>query len=152
MIISEEELIAAAKSYWKERGFKKVKKRWTKTVGDFTFSFLIQGSIYDKEFYYVRPGVFFNVLQQKTTLYYGHIWKTIKIEKVEQILRNTEEFFEEWTDKTIIKKRVKDFIEWDKRNPLEKRRAGLVNYDEDPVPADLFLLNSDELTFLLNEW
>ena len=29
-------------------------------------------------------------------------------------------------------------MEWDKRNPLEKRRAGLVDYDADPVPVREF--------------
>ena len=42
---------------------------------------------------------------------------------------------EEWTNKDLIKKRLFAFMEWEKRNPLEKRRAHLVDYDADPVPA-----------------
>ena len=47
-------------------------------------------------------------------------------------------FFKEWTDKALIKDRVIAFMEWDKRNPLDKRRAGEVDYETDPVPAPLF--------------
>jgi hypothetical protein len=29
-------------------------------------------------------------------------------------------------------------MEWEKRNPLEKRRAKLVDHEKDPVPAEEF--------------
>ena len=151
MNISEDELINAAKLFWKERGFKKVRKRWTKVVDDFTLSFLIQGSVYDKDFYYVRPGVFFNFLQQRPGHYYGHVYTGIEVNSIEQILQDTENYFKDWTDKELIKRRIMSFIEWDKRNPTEKRRVGRVNFKKDPAPADLFLLSLDELNFILKE-
>ena len=46
---------------------------------------------------------------------------------------------DEWTNKSLIKERLLAFMEWDKRNPLEKRRAGLVDYQADPIPAREFL-------------
>lgn len=33
-------------------------------------------------------------------------------------------------------------MEWDKRNPLEKRRVGLVDYETYPVPAREFFPNT----------
>ena len=47
--IPETELIEYVKKQLKEKGFKKKNKRWTKVVEDFTISFLIQGSCYDKQ-------------------------------------------------------------------------------------------------------
>ena len=41
-------------------------------------------------------------------------------------------------DKSLIKERYLKFIEWDKRNPLERRRAGVVDYEKDPFPAREF--------------
>ncbi|MBQ8995168.1 MAG: hypothetical protein IJ091_05085 [Oscillospiraceae bacterium] len=38
---------------------------------------------------------------------------------------------------------VLDFIEWEKRNPVEKRRNGLVNYIEDPVPSEYLFAVSE---------
>ena len=43
-----------------------------KQTDDFTISFLIQGSSYDKEDYYIRPGIFINDLMP-TDFYYGHL-------------------------------------------------------------------------------
>ncbi|MBQ1260002.1 MAG: hypothetical protein IIX97_07820, partial [Clostridia bacterium] len=54
----------------------------------------------------------------------------------------------EWTNKSLIKERLLAFMEWDKRNPLEKRRAGLVDYDADPVPAHEFF----ETTLVLKQF
>ena len=65
----------------------------------------------------------------------------------------TEKFFREWTDKKLIVERTKAFIIWDKRNPLEKRRAGLVDYEKDPVPSKvLFGLGEEEINYILSEF
>ena len=131
--IPETELIEYVKKQLKEKGFKKKNKRWMKVVEDFTISFLIQGSCYDKDSYYIRPGVFINALE--TDLYYGHFMTELAQDSLENIFCEFEKFVAIWTDKVAIKKIIADFIEWDKRNPLEKRRAGLVDYEKDPVPS-----------------
>ncbi len=135
--LSEAELIEFVKPYLKARGFKKKNKRWTKDIGEFTLCFYIQGSCYDKEDYYIRPGIFVNALMP-TNLVYGH-WDT-QIEQTtpQEILGDFEQWCEEWTNKSLIKKRLLAFMEWEKRNPLEKRRAKLVDYEKDPVPAKAF--------------
>ena len=56
-------------------------------------------------------------------------------DSLENIFCEFEKFVAIWTDKVAIKKIIADFIEWDKRNPFEKRRAGLVDYEKDPVPS-----------------
>ena len=43
-------------------GFKKKNKRWTKDIGEFTICFYIEGSQWNKEDYYIRPGIFINEL------------------------------------------------------------------------------------------
>ena len=50
-----------------------------------------------------------------------------------------------------LKKTVADFVEWEKRNPVEKRRAGEVDYVADPVPAHgLFSLTERAKKEILN--
>ena len=56
----------------------------------------------------------------------------------EEVLCDFEQWCEEWTNKSLIKERLLAFMEWEERNPLEKRRANLVDYEADPVPADEF--------------
>ena len=136
-ILPEEDLIAYAKPYLKARGFRKKNKRWTKDVGEFTVSFFIQGSCYSKEDYYIRPGVFINALQP-ASVNYGHWGTEIEQTTPEEIMEKFEKWSEEWTDKALIKARLLAFMEWEKRNPLEKRRAGLVDREKDPVPAEEF--------------
>ncbi|MBO4982531.1 MAG: DUF4304 domain-containing protein [Clostridia bacterium] len=135
--LSEEQLIEYAKPYLKKKGFKKKNKRWTKNIGEFTICFYIQGSSFSKEDYYIRPGVFINALLP-TELVYGH-WNT-EIEQTtpEEIMLKFEQWCEEWTNKSLIKERLIAFMEWEQRNPLEKRRAGLVDYKKDPPPAQEF--------------
>ena len=135
--LPEEQLIEYVKPYLKERGFKKKNKRWTKDIGDFTLCFYIQGSAYSKEDYYIRPGVFINALLP-TDLVYGHWMIEIKQTTPEEIMLKFEQWCQEWTNKSLIKERLLAFIEWEKRNPVEKRRAGLVDYEKDPVPAREF--------------
>lgn len=133
-ILPEEELIAYAKPYLKARGFKKKNKRWTKDIGDFTLCFYIQGSCFSKEDYYIRPGIFINELMP-TIRTYGH-WNTqIAQTTPEEIMAKFDRWCGDWTNKALIKQRLLAFIAWDERNPLEKRRAKLVDYEKDPVPA-----------------
>ena len=137
-MIPQEELIACAKETLKKQGFKKKNKRWIRDDGTFTCIFFIQGSQWSKEDYYIRPGVYINAVPQTIHDYYGHFHTEIRSDTLSQIFRDTELFFKEWTDKALIKDRVIAFMEWDKRNPLDKRRAGEVDYETDPVPAPLF--------------
>ena len=136
--LAEEKLIEYAKPYLKARGFKKKNKRWTKDIGEFTLCFYIQGSAYSKEDYYIRPGVFINAMPMPRP-YYGHFMTGIEITTPEEILSKFEAWCEEWTNKALIKERLLEFIEWDKRNPLKKRQDELVDYEADPVPAEEFL-------------
>ena len=136
-ILPEDQLIEYVKPYLKARGFKKNNKRWTKDIGDFTLCFFIQGSSYSKEDYYIRPGIFINALLP-TDLTYGHWCTQIEQTTPEEIMVEFERWCQEWTNKALIKQRLLAFMEWEKRNPVEKRRAGLVNYKKDPVPAEEF--------------
>lgn len=135
--ISEEELVAYVKPYLKAKGFKKKNNRWIKDVGDFTISFLLQGSCFSKESYYIRPGIFINALMP-TELFYGHWMTELAQTSPEDIMEKFELWYKEWTNKSLIKERLVAFLEWEERNPLEKRRAGLVDYEKDPVPAKEF--------------
>ena len=137
--LPEEELIAYVKPYLKARGFKKKNKRWTKDIGEFTLCFYIQGSSFSKEDYYIRPGIFVTALMP-TLKTYGHWMCGIEPTTPEDIMDRFEKWCAEWTDKALIRKRLEAFIEWEKRNPLEKRRAKQVDYAEDPVPAEEFFM------------
>lgn len=154
-ILPQEQLIAFAKPYLKAKGFKKKNKRWTKETEEFTISFLIQGSSYSKEDYYIRPGIYLNALMpsELSYKYYGD-WKLeIKPTTPEEIMSKFEAWCEEWTNKALIKERLLAFIEWDKRNPLEKRRAGLVDYEADPVPAkEFFALSHQAEQYILENF
>ena len=135
--LSEEELVEYVKPRLKAKGFLKKNKWWSKDIGDFTLYFYIQGSSYSKEDYYIRPCISINAVPT-TPFYRGHFHTQIEITTPEEILSRFEFWCEEWTNKSLIKERLIKFIEWEKRNPLEKRRAGLVDYDADPVPAHEF--------------
>ena len=106
MKISEEELIEYAKPVLKEQGFVKKAKRWTKVTKDFTYCFFIQGSYFSKEDFYVRPGIIINAIEVPAPSY-GHIF-----------IDN-------------LKQRVADFIEWERRNPIENRRSGIITGNPD---------------------
>ena len=149
--ISESELIEYAKKQLKGKGFKKKNKRWTKVDGDFIISFLIQGSCFDKDVYYIRPGIFINTLE--TNLYYGHFMTELSQDSLENIFAEFESFVTTWTDKDMVKKIVSEFAEWDKRNPLEKRRAGLVDYEKDPVPSRVcFSISESVIDYILQNF
>ena len=134
-MVSEEELIEYVKPILKARGFKKKAKRWTKTTEHFTYLFFIQGSCYDKDAYYVRPGVVFNDITAEAWAY-GHIFIDIPVTTKEEILSEAERFFSAWSNMEELKRKVAEFVEWEKRNPLEKRRERTVDYEADPVPAE----------------
>lgn len=144
------ELIDFAKPYLKEKGFKKKNNRWTKDIGEFTLSFLIQGSRFGPD-YYVRPGIFINQYLHVPS-HYGHFHMEIESNSPEENLEIFDRFCEEWTNKALIKKRLIEFIAWDERNPLEQRRAEFAEYVKDrskprktePCPASELLILSYE--------
>ena len=151
-ILSKEELIAFVKPYLKAKGFKKKNNRWTKDIGEFTLCFYIQGSCYSKELYYIRPGIFVNALMP-TQRTYGHWNFQIEPTTPEEIMDRFEKWCEAWTDKPLIKKRLIAFMEWEERNPLEKRRAKLVDYKTDPVPAEeFFMVDLKTKQYILDEF
>ena len=151
-VLPEELLIEYVKPYLKAKGFKKKNKRWIKETSEFTISFLIQGSCYAKEDYYIRPGIFINALMPSDD-FCGHWMFEIKPTTPEQIMREFDAWCEEWTNKALIKERLLAFIEWDKRNPVEKRRAGLVDYEADPVPAhECFSITLKAKQFILDNF
>ena len=151
-ILSEQKLTEYAKLYLKEKGFKKKNNRWTKETQEFTISFLIQGSSFSKEDYYIRPGIFINALMP-TQQYYGHLMCEISANKPEEIMNKFETWCNEWTNKSLIKERLLSFIEWENRNPLEKRRANLTDYKTDPVPAqEFFMLDLKTKQFILDNF
>ena len=135
---SEDELIEYVKPLLKAKGFRKKNKRWTKNVGEFTLSFLLQGSCYNKEDFYIRPGVYIEALKNQVFEYYDTFFIQIPNTTTEEILNTFFNFCDEWTNKTFIKKRLIQFLEWESRNPLEKRMAGLCYYTVDPPPTEVF--------------
>lgn len=150
-VLPEDELIAFIKPRLKSLGFRKKNKRWTKVAGDFTLVFFIQGSMYSKENYYIRPGVFINDCPGKDFYYYGHFDTEIRQTTPQQVLDDALSFFREWTDRDLIIARAKAFVEWEKRNSLEARRSGAVDYAADPVPSSVFFsIRSSEMDYILN--
>lgn len=150
-VLPEQELIEFLKPRLKSMGFRKKGKRWTKVSGDFTLVFFIQGSSFSSDIYYIRPGVFINDCPGKEFYYYGHFNTEFKRTDHQQILGNTLSFFTEWTDKELIQCRARAFTEWEKRNPLEKRRSGEVDYEADPVPSYVFFgIRDAEMDYILN--
>jgi|GEM_PF-1725361 len=109
--VSEEDLIAAARPFFKERGFRKRNKRWIKTIDDFELSFFIQSRGL-KPMYSVFAGVYLNAFE-KVTDRYGHFSADIPIKTVNEILDSAEAFFKEWTDRSLIKERVLAFMATD---------------------------------------
>ena len=150
--LPEEELIEYIKPYLKAKGFKKKNKRWTKDIGEFTLCFYVQGSCYAEEDYYIRSGIYINALLP-TNLGYGHFMTQIEQTTPEEIMQKFEQWCKEWTNKTLIKERLLAFIEWEERNPLEKRRAKLVDYEKDPVPAEeFFMIDTKTKPYILDNF
>lgn len=151
-ILTEEQLIEYVKPYLKAKGFKKKNNRWIKESQEFTISFLIQGSSFSKENYYIRPGIFINALMPSKQ-YYGNWMCEIVPTTPERIMSEFEDWCKEWTDKSLIKERLNSFIEWEKRNTLEKRRENMVDYEADPVPAqEFFMIDSNAKQFVLENF
>ncbi len=150
--MTETELIGYIKPYLKAKGYKKKNKRWTKTIEDFTLNFFIQGSSFNKDTYYIRPGVFINALLP-TDYFYGHFSIEIAQTNPQQVIDDYEVFCNNWTDKKYIKKTIIDFMEWEERNPLEKRREGLCDYEKDPPPSEVcFTVFKDTKEYALNNF
>lgn len=142
--LTQYDLIEGITPYLKQKGYKKQNKRWTKNIGEFTLCFFIQGSAYDSDGYYIRPGIFVNEIKQEESSYYGHFSIDIKQTSLKQVIEDYEKFVKEWTDKALIKSRLIKFNEWEQRNPLEKRRSMTIYnstnnikgdvYKDDPIP------------------
>lgn len=149
--MTEAELIVYVKPYLKKQGFLKKNKRWTKIEGEFTINFFIQGSSYDKDNYYIRPGIFLNAVS--SDLFYGHFMTEISQMSPEQVVNDFEAFCKDWTNKEYIKKTLLEFKEWETRNPLEKRRAGLCDYDKDHVPSEVcFSIPTNVINYILENF
>lgn len=150
-MVSEQELIDYIKPRLKKMGFTKKNKKWSKIVNCFTCVFLIQGSIYDKETYYIRPSVYINDCPTSLKRYYGQFMCEIEQTSPEQILEDTERFFEKWTNKEWVKKTVNDFMKWEKRNPVEKRHMKETDEENDPVNEPiLFQLGEFEIQWIID--
>lgn len=119
MSVSKEEMTEAAAAWFRKRGFRKKRLRWRKTEGAFTKEFVIQGSSFGKEAYYIRPCVYIDALKDES---FGAFTTEIAPFSTEQVLRDTERFFCEWTNPGLIRAHIEAFLEWDARNPPEARR------------------------------
>ena len=72
-----------------------------------------------KEAYYIRPCVYIDALADQS---FGMFTTDIAHFSTEQVIRDTERFFCEWTNPGLIRAHIQAFLEWDARNPLEVRR------------------------------
>lgn len=134
-MVTKNELIEYISPLLKEYGFKKKGNSWLRTTESITYRFYIQGSVYGSDQYYIRPGIIINGIPSDGIVY-GHISTDIAVTTKEEIWNKTQEFYSQWNSIEYIKKLVSEFVEWEKRNPVEKRRKGMVNYEEDPVPSE----------------
>lgn len=134
-MVTKKDLIDYLAPLLKEDGFKRNGKVWLKTTESFTYRFYIQGSVYGSDQYYIRPGIIINGIPSDG-IQYGHICTDIAVTTKEEIWKRTQEFYSQWHSIEHLKSLVSDFVEWEKRNPVEKRRNGMVNYEEDPVPSE----------------
>ena len=141
-MVTKKELIDYLTPLLKEDGFKKTGKAWLKTTERFTYRFYIQGSVYGSDQYYIRPGIIINDIASDG-IEYGHISTDIAVTTKEEIWNKTQEFYSQWHSIEHLKSVVADFVEWEKRNPVEKRRTGMVNYEEDPVPSECLFAVSE---------
>ena len=135
-MLSEEALIEYAKPYLKQKGFRKKNKRWIKQADGFTLCFFIQGSVFDKNLYYIRPGVWFDACEKSGLNYYGHVYIEIPQTTAEEVMEKAMAFFQARSDRAYVRETVRAFLEWDQRNPLEKRRAWNVDFKNDPPPGN----------------
>lgn len=144
--VKEEELIEYVKPILKSLGFKKKAKKWIKVTEYFTYIFYIQRDYLDKHNYFVRPGIIINYIENKPTLVCGHFYTEIPVTTKKAILAEALAFFSKWTSVEYLKESVSTFAEWNK-----KRKAGLLDYNVDPVPEDLFYeLSAEAIEEILN--
>ncbi len=150
--LPEEALIEYAKPYLKQQGFRKKNKRWTKQVDGFTLCFFIQGSVFDKELYYIRPGVWFDACEKSGLNYYGHVYIEIPQTTAEEVMEKAMAFFQAWSDRAYVRETVQAFQEWNRRHPPEKRRAWNIDMKKDPPPGNcsgLFELTENQFREIL---
>ena len=146
-MVPKDELLAYAKAELRSKGFKKRNDRWTKDTGEFTLVFFVQGSSWNKESYYIRPGVFINELPRDGEIY-GHIWRTVRADSIPQIFVDVYKFYNDYSDKSAIKKKVREFSEREARNPPDKRREGTVDLDAEPGFKELFSASDYVLNYI----
>ena len=68
------DIIEAATKHYKAKGYLKVKNRWSKEENGIEKIFFIQKSQWDKNDYYIRPGINIRELIKKSRLIYGDIF------------------------------------------------------------------------------
>lgn len=155
-MVSEEDVLAFAKTHLKERGFRKKGKRWTKQLDEFTLVFYVQGSCWNKEDYYIRPGVLINAVAAEENApwtYYGHFYTEITPHSVEQIFGDLELFFDTWTDKIQIKRSVLAFLAWKKRNSMGLCGTDNAGDNETPAPPkELFAVPNVVLNYVVSHY
>ena len=84
---------------------------------------------------------------------YGHLKTQIEQTASDEIMQKFEQWCEEWTNKSLIKERLIAFMAWEERNPLEKRRAKLVDYEKDPFPAEeFFMIDTKTKPYILDNF
>lgn len=121
--VSKEEMIEYAAAWFRGKGFRKSHLRWRKSDGVFTREFVIQGSSFSREAYYIRPRVYIDALADQS---FGMFTTQIAPFTTEQVIRDTERFFCEWTNPGLIRAHIEAFLEWDARNPPEVRREKML--------------------------
>lgn len=137
--LTQYDLIEGITPYLKQQGYKKQNKRWKKNIGEFTLTFYIQGSAYDTDSYYIRPGISLNGFTDYAPGAYGHFHSLdFKQQSLAQVIADWENIVKEWTDKKLIKERLQKFLLWEERNPLEKRRQLAAQSFNDGTKSDLY--------------
>ena len=101
----------------------------------------------EKEDYYVRLGIIINDIDVPVPSY-GHISIDVPVTTKEEVLKLSLDFFSQWDSIESLKKLVIDFVEWEKRNPIEKRRTG--NVESDPAYPCLFTLSDKAKAAILD--
>ncbi len=131
--VSKEEMIKYAAAWFRKKGFRKSHLRWKKSDGIFTREFVIQGSSFSQETYYIRPCVYIDALADQS---FGMFTTDIARFAAEQVIRDTERFFCEWTNPRLIRAHIQAFLEWDARNPLEARRERKLAIEQEYTDRD----------------
>ncbi len=122
--MKEPNFIEYVKQILKSKEFKKIRNRWLKDTGDFTISFLIQGSAYEKDNFYIRPGVYINLLNNINNNPYGDFY--CDITSSPNPLYEFEDFYTKFTNKEYIKGKYLEFMEWEKETLLKNVEQDLL--------------------------